>query len=678
MATVRVILRCWLRELWKIRRIFIVLFIFLVIGRFYITSNPPRLQILQILRKSSDKQPVQQPGATDLTPRDYAYATLLCDDVMIDAAKVLIYSLKKTTDLPFLLLVLPGVQQRAELVKLGAEIHEISMLDYPFRVTAEKAAINKMCRYSKLHIWRFIEYKKIIFIDVDCLVMQSLDNAFKWSEFSAVRDAGDTFNTGLFVLEPSLKTWDLMKQSYFTAPSYNQGDQGFINWYFRNSTKTALPVKYNTVCKNKGHAVWPLMRRQAKMIHYTSETKPWNFFASPHKYWRMNFDALMYYHWSRTYRTITQKLRIGNKPTKLNSFILDVHDPKKPMWLNSKRVSEICDRYYPTIENNDLQDSKRTNDKFSVIFTKWRNIRTLTNAIHHYRFVLETVLQKIYISWNPSLGKPGIELTRFKFLKEGPPVEIIYHRFESNNNIWSPVVGLTSKAVFLADDEHLPDLEKMEIAFEAWKNNPQSLVGFFARYHTRQKLEDTATPDDQVQVVEGGEREQISSMASTTDVVPPPPVIIYQQASVVDDHHLWIYNITSARRPRPYSLLSSQMLMLSTDYLFIYSCLLPESIHRHIDEQGEDAADLAMNVMIAGMTGSKPFLVKSDFVDPESGRFAGESWALTRGQSLKDLVKTFTGGAKDPFQYNSVTVAQFNKIPFKKRSIKQWNKLYNQ
>jgi glycogenin glucosyltransferase len=242
----------------------------------------------------------------------YAYATLLCDDVMTDAVKVLIHSLKKTTQFPFLLLVLPGVKQRAELIKLGAEIHEISMLDYPFRVTAEKTAINKMCRYSKLHIWRFVQYRKIIFIDVDCLVMQSLDNAFKYPEFSAVRDAGDTFNTGLFILEPSMVTWEAMRESYFNAPSYNQGDQGFINWHFRDSLKTALPVKYNTVCKHKGHAVWPVMKRQAKMIHYTSETKPWNFFSSPHKYWRQNFDAVMYYLWARTFRNIARQLGIGN------------------------------------------------------------------------------------------------------------------------------------------------------------------------------------------------------------------------------------------------------------------------------------------------------------------------------------------------------------------------------
>lgn len=104
--------------------------------------------------------------------QSYAYASLLCDDVMIDATKVLIHSLKSTTKLPFILLVLPQVTQTEELIKLGAKIHVISELEYPFKVNQEKVAMNKMCRYSKLHIWKFIQYKKVVFIDVDCLIVQ--------------------------------------------------------------------------------------------------------------------------------------------------------------------------------------------------------------------------------------------------------------------------------------------------------------------------------------------------------------------------------------------------------------------------------------------------------------------------------------------------------------------------
>jgi len=104
--------------------------------------------------------------------QNYAFASLLCDDVMSDATKVLIHSLKSRTNLPFILLVLPQVRHTEDFVKLGAKLQVISELEYPFKVNQEKVAINKMCRYSKLHIWKFIQYKKIVFIDVDTLIVQ--------------------------------------------------------------------------------------------------------------------------------------------------------------------------------------------------------------------------------------------------------------------------------------------------------------------------------------------------------------------------------------------------------------------------------------------------------------------------------------------------------------------------
>ena len=265
----------------------------------------------------------------------YAYASLLCDDVMIDATKVLIHSLKKTgTKYPFILLVLPEVKQTKDLIRLGAELHPISQLDYPFKVNSEKVAINKMCRYSKLHIWRFVQYEKIVFIDIDTLITQNLDAAFEFPEFSAVRDAGDTFNTGLFVLQPSISTWKRMLSIYFNSPSYNQGDQGFLNWYFRNSTKVAMPFKYNTVAKHKSAAMWPLMKRQAKMVHYTSETKPWTFFSSgSHRFWKQNFESGLFYLWSRAWREVTRELEI------------DVHDVvNNGAWYNANRAIDICEK----------------------------------------------------------------------------------------------------------------------------------------------------------------------------------------------------------------------------------------------------------------------------------------------------------------------------------------------
>lgn len=389
------------------------------------------------------------------------------------------------------------------------------------------------------------------------------------------------------------------------------------------------------------------------MIHYTSETKPWNFYSHSHKFWKQNFDASMFYLWADAYRSVAEKLRI------------DVFEPTRAMWLNSKRVPEICRPFAPVYDRQRRAHLQEPG-KVSVIFIKWRSVDGLLEAIDHYRNNLSHIVTKIYISWNPSYGVPAAELNRFKYLRANPQVEVLFHRFESNNNHWNPIIGLPTRAVFFANDEHLPDMEKLEMAFETWSNNPNQAIGFFARYHGKQKVID-------YEVFEAIEEEESSKTVSASSPVPTISSSLFNAPSIVDESWAWTYNLTSIRRPRPYSLLSSNLMMISSDYLFIYTCILPERIHRYVDEQPEDCSDLAMNLLITGMTALRPMLIKSDFsTDPESPKY-DSSWGMVRAYMLRDLVKLFTGGTRDPLLYNSLIVNQFTRIPFKKRSPKQWH-----
>lgn len=338
------------------------------------------------------------------------------------------------------------------------------------------------------------------------------------------------------------------------------------------------------------------------------------------------------------------------------------------MWINHKRVPEVCERY-ATVYESQRKNHLLVQDKFSVVFLKWRSLQGLMDAVEHYRSHLSHIVAKIFISWNPSNGVPPIELNKYKYLQAEPYVELIFHRFETSNNHFNPVYGLPTRAVFFANDEHLPDAEKAEIAFETWQNNQNAVVGFFARYHGKQKYVD-------IEVYEAIEEEVTTGFVAPTasSMISQPTSAISQFArdSIVDETWMWNYNLTSIRRPRPYSLLSSNLMMINSDYLFIYTCLLPERIHRYIDEQPEDSSDLAMNLLITGMTNNKPMLVKSDFAtDPESSVY-DSSWGILRATMLRDLVKLFNGGTRDPLLYNSLIVGQFNRIPFKKRSPKQW------
>jgi hypothetical protein len=231
------------------------------------------------------------------------------------------------------------------------------------------------------------------------------------------------------------------------------------------------------------------------------------------------------------------------------------------------------------------------------------------------------------------------------------------HRWESVGNIFQPIPQLTTRPVFFADDEHLPDLERLEIALESWKNNPFSLVGFFAKYHSKQRI-----------------------VEFDADSVNGTSIMPFMSISPFDQRYQWAYNITSIKRPRPYSMISMPLVLLNSEYLFSYTCLLPERIHRFLDEQDEDGADLAMNLLASGMSGTRPILVRSDLADPEAGRFYGNEgniYAQAKGRMLQEISKLFamSPSVRDPLNFNNIVVAQFNKIPFKKRSIKRWNEI---
>jgi glycogenin glucosyltransferase len=68
---------------------------------------------------------------------------------------------------------------------------------------------------TKIKCWLLERYSKYVFLDVDCLVLRSIDDLFQREEFSAAPDAGwpdcfnsGCFNSGVFVYRPSKATFN--------------------------------------------------------------------------------------------------------------------------------------------------------------------------------------------------------------------------------------------------------------------------------------------------------------------------------------------------------------------------------------------------------------------------------------------------------------------------------------
>ncbi|CAI7907538.1 unnamed protein product [Closterium sp. NIES-54] len=138
----------------------------------------------------------------------YAYVTLLCDDVMAEAAMVMVHSVRRTGTPHDIVILTMNVSNRTleSLVALGAKIEPIlEPVPYPFAVTADRLAINKPCRYSKLLMWNMVRYRKLIYLDSDLLVLHNIDDLFHRPQLSAAPDTlpPDKFNSGLMVVEPN-------------------------------------------------------------------------------------------------------------------------------------------------------------------------------------------------------------------------------------------------------------------------------------------------------------------------------------------------------------------------------------------------------------------------------------------------------------------------------------------
>ena len=117
-----------------------------------------------------------------------AYATFLQGDNYLIGARVLFQSIKETkTKYPFVVMVTEEVTEVARqiLTMEGAIIKEVTKVSNP-----KSDEIRYQWVYTKLRIWEFVEYDRIVFLDADIIVRTNIDELFTRSlpPFCAVSD----------------------------------------------------------------------------------------------------------------------------------------------------------------------------------------------------------------------------------------------------------------------------------------------------------------------------------------------------------------------------------------------------------------------------------------------------------------------------------------------------------
>uniref|UniRef100_A0ABK0LRF4 glycogenin glucosyltransferase n=1 Tax=Rattus norvegicus TaxID=10116 RepID=A0ABK0LRF4_RAT len=233
-----------------------------------------------------------------------AFVTLTTNDAYAKGALVLGSSLKQhRTTRRTVVLASPQVSDsmRKVLETVFDEVIMVDVLD-----SGDSAHLTLMKRpelgitLTKLHCWSLTQYSKCVFMDADTLVLSNIDDLFEREELSAAPDPGwpDCFNSGVFVYQPSIETYNQLLHLASEQGSFDGGDQGLLNTYFSGWATTDitkhLPFVYNLSslsiysylpafkawCTFYLHAAFRF-GKNAKVVHFLGRTKPWNYTYNP-------------------------------------------------------------------------------------------------------------------------------------------------------------------------------------------------------------------------------------------------------------------------------------------------------------------------------------------------------------------------------------------------------------
>eukprot|EP00927_Polykrikos_kofoidii_P052152 TRINITY_DN45937_c0_g1_i1.p1 TRINITY_DN45937_c0_g1~~TRINITY_DN45937_c0_g1_i1.p1 ORF type:complete len:294 (+),score=59.55 TRINITY_DN45937_c0_g1_i1:105-986(+) len=227
--------------------------------------------------------------AKRLRPR--AFATLLTSDDFLMAVQALVASLRAASgggsddQTPLLVMhtdqVSDSVLQR--LAGPGLELRKVEAIQNP-HCTSVPGWVNS--GFTKLRLWEQDDFEKLVYIDADCLVLESIDELFDRPSPAFAPDVfpPDRFNAGVIVLEPSIDVFEKMMRQVPTMHSHDGGDTGFLNSFFSDwyewPPAHRLPFRFNALrtmywFTNANPGYWESVK-PIKVLHFCSSPKPWD------------------------------------------------------------------------------------------------------------------------------------------------------------------------------------------------------------------------------------------------------------------------------------------------------------------------------------------------------------------------------------------------------------------
>jgi alpha-N-acetylglucosamine transferase len=228
-----------------------------------------------------------------------AFVTLVTNADYIMGATALVHSLRRTKTAADIVVLYTGAVQPDALQKLNAlgcrliEVEHLPLSDAfnerharknlhgaaPFTKGRKPDFHTPLDNFCKLRLWQLTEYRTVVFLDADVIVLKNIDKLFGYPEFSAAPNVYESLsdfhrlNSGVFVAAPSDETFERMLAALDRPDAFwRRTDQTFLESFFPDWH--GLPVTMNML-----QYVWFNMPdlwnwQSISILHYQYE-KPW-------------------------------------------------------------------------------------------------------------------------------------------------------------------------------------------------------------------------------------------------------------------------------------------------------------------------------------------------------------------------------------------------------------------